>query len=156
MRLTKAARLAIWNVLALWLCAASAVMLVGGLSGTDAQPPQLSANSNTLAADPQVEQALKRACYDCHSNEKPTSWNAHLAPSYLFGVDKARAALNFSDWSSYSAQRKRAELETIRKVVEDGSMPPGDYVFFHPGAKLSGDEKRALLQWTASQTTMIH
>ena len=96
------------------------------------------------------------SCFDCHSDQKPPAWNARLAPSYLFGVDKARRALNFSEWPAYAVRQRRAELEAIAKVVEDGSMPPGDYDFVHPAANLSAEQKRALVEWASAQPAAAH
>ena len=104
----------------------------------------------------QVRDILETACFDCHSNQGAAVWNSRLAPSYLFGLKKARNALNFSDWTTYSPQRKRAELAAIAKVVADGCMPPGDYAFVHPGAKLSSAQKQVSLQWVPQQTAVGH
>jgi hypothetical protein len=43
---------------------------------------------------------------------------------------------------------------TIAAVVDNGSMPPGDYDFFHPSAKLSDEQKKLVLQWTAQQKAL--
>ena len=131
------------------------ITLTEGCAGSGDQSSsatQVEARKDELAADPQIQQALATACFDCHSDEKPAVWNARLAPSYLFGADKARRALDFSDWRAYSPQRRRAELEAISKVVQDDSMPPADYDFFHPGAKLSPEQKQVLLQWAYRQS----
>jgi len=110
---------------------------------------------NALAASPQVHQLLATSCFDCHANQQ-AGWSARLAPSYLFGVDKARRVLNFSDWAVYPSHRRRTELQAIGKVVADGSMPPGDYDFFHPAAKLTPEDKQLLVQWAANESAAIH
>jgi hypothetical protein len=138
------------------ICAFSWVTLTAGCSSTGEQSSKASqieaTQKHELIAEPQVHQALAQACFDCHFDGKPAAWNARLAPSYLFGADKARQALDFSDWSTYSPRRRRAELEAISKVVQDGSMPPADYDFFHPGAKLSAEQKQLQLQWVSRQS----
>jgi hypothetical protein len=153
MRLIHHARFLRPRTIASCIYAIAVTVLVGGCSSSGGQPPQIATNSNgEVTTDPQVRDALASACFDCHSNEEPAIWNARLAPSYLFGVDQARQVLNFSDWPTYSSQRKRAELEAISKVLADGSMPPRDYDFVHPGAKLSDAQKHILLQWVSRQT----
>ena len=111
--------------------------------------------TSPVTTDLQIRTILLRACFDCHSNQAP-SLGARLAPSYLFGLDKARQALNFSRWSAYPVQRRRAELIGIAKVVDDGSMPPGDYAFFHRSAQLSAVQKQALLGWASSAPASTH
>jgi hypothetical protein len=139
------------------ICAIAVIVLVGGCSSSSGKAPQIAPNSNgEVTTDPQVRDALATACFDCHSNQTPAAWNARLAPSYVFGVDKARQVLNFSDWPTFGVQRKRAELEAISKVVADGSMPPRDYDFVHPGAQLSDEQKHILLQWLSRQTAPAH
>lgn len=159
MRLTNLARFFSLHAMVSCICAIALIVLAEGCSSTggNGKARPIATNSNdAVTADPQVREALASACFDCHSNATPTVWNVRLAPSYVFGVDKARQVLNFSDWPTYGSQRKGAELEAIGKVVADGSMPPGDYDFVHPGAKLSSAQKHILLQWVSQQTTAAH
>ena len=83
------------------------------------------------------------ACYDCHSNE--TDWPAYsyVAPmSWLVrrDVDRGRAALNFSLWDP-----EDNEGDDAADTIEDGEMPPRQYLLAHPDARLSDDEKRRLV-----------
>ena len=155
MRLIRVLKLPRFLVIFACICASSLITLIGGCSGTgerSSNPPQSEVRKDELAADLQVHQALAKACFDCHSDQKPVIWNARLAPSYLFGADKARQVLDFSDWPTYPPQRRRAELAAMGKVVQDGSMPPADYDFFHPEAKLSAEQKQLLLHWISQQS----
>jgi hypothetical protein len=155
MRLLCVLKLPCFPVIIAYICASSLITLIGGCSGTGERSsiaPQSEVRKDELAADPQVHQVLVKACFDCHSDQKPAVWNARLAPSYLFGADKARQVLDFSDWPTYSSQRRRAEFVAIGKVVRDGSMPPADYDFFYPDAKLSAEQKQLLLHWVSQQS----
>ena len=107
------------------------------------------ASTGAAASDPQVHQALENSCFDCHSERGASTWNATLAPSYLFGASSARRALNFSEWQSYTADKRKAERLAIAKTVADGAMPPGDYDFLHPAARLTANQKQLVLQWAA-------
>jgi cytochrome c553 len=142
-----------WWTIAAGGCAMAVVMLMVACASNNATHARQRFDVNSSAgvtADPQIRNLLVTSCFDCHSDQAPAAWNARLAPSYLFGADKARRVLNFSEWQSYGA-RKRMELEAIAKVVSDGSMPPGDYDFVHPAAKLSTEQKKALLEWVSAQ-----
>ncbi len=93
---------------------------------------------------PQTRELVRRACYDCHSNETVWPWYSNIAPvSWLVqrDVDEGRQKLNFSEWD-----RPQEGAREILEVIQEGEMPPFYYVILHPQAKLSNAEKQALLQ----------
>jgi Haem-binding domain len=103
-----------------------------------------------IAAPPEVASILRRACYDCHSNETTWPWYSQLAPvSWLVARDvtQGRRELNFSMWQGYPAKRKAKKLEEIASEVQEGEMPMAIYVPLHPQAKLSDADKAALVSW---------
>lgn len=106
-----------------------------------ANPPVLA----TPTWDSKQTVALfERACADCHSNQTRWPWYSNIAPvSWLVqrDVDEGRAKLNVSEWG-----RGEQETEEIREVVENGEMPPGIYLLTHPEARLSAQEKAALVE----------
>ena len=64
--------------------------------------PSLSINAR-LDVPPAVQALVKRACYDCHSNETRWPVYSHVWPASALiysDVSKGRAAMNFSDWPS--------------------------------------------------------
>lgn len=73
-----------------------------------------------------------------------------LAESFISGW----GVLNFSDWSNLDGQERRATASTIVAVIDSGSMPPGDYDFFHPSAKLGDEKKKLVLEWTSPQKAL--
>jgi heme-binding protein len=93
---------------------------------------------------------LRRACYDCHSNETRWPWYSRLAPVSFWlwhDVKHGRQELNFSVWDRYDTRRKGRKLKEIVKEVKGGDMPPWYYVPLHPDAKLSSAERDAILRW---------
>lgn len=92
--------------------------------------------------------------FDCHSDGGIGPWNAKLAPSYLFGTHKAQEVLNFSNWPALDTKQRSAIAAEITSVVANGSMPPGDYGFLHPSAKLNDEQKSIVLQWARKQTAL--
>jgi hypothetical protein len=93
---------------------------------------------------------LRRACYDCHSTE--TRWPiwAYVAPvswRVVDDVEKARRALNFSDWASHTAQNRAALRMMVSSATSAHRMPAWYYVTLHPDAKLSSDDLAALRRW---------
>lgn len=94
--------------------------------------------------DPRTRALAVRACYDCHSNATAWPWYTNVAPlSWLAqrDVDEGRATLNFSDMSA----TPRGARESGEQVQE-GEMPPLQYVLLHPSARLSRGDQQALLR----------
>ena len=101
-------------------------------------------------APPEVLGLLKRACYDCHSNETRWPWYGYIAPfSWFLGdhIEEGRAELSFSEWSTYPAKRKQKKLEEILEELEEGEMPLFSYTLLHRDAVLSPEELAVLKAW---------
>jgi len=99
---------------------------------------------------PELKAVLRRACYDCHSNETVWPWYSRVAPvSWLIvrDVTKGRAELNFSAWSQYNTRRRARKLKEIRQQIEKGKMPQWYYVAVHSNARLSATDRELVLQW---------
>jgi len=89
---------------------------------------------------------VKRACFDCHSNETIWPWYSRIAPvSWLvrYDVDEGRRELNFSDWQNGAREGERADK--IHKEISKGEMPPLGFRLAHPEARLSDVEKRKII-----------
>jgi len=102
------------------------------------------------AAPADVQTLLRRACFDCHSNETVWPWYAQIAPASLLiarDVKKGRKEVNFSTWEKYDDKRKARKLKEIAKQVEKGGMPLYYYLPFHPDAKLSPAERELIVNW---------
>jgi hypothetical protein len=102
----------------------------------------------------EVKATLKRACYDCHSNETIWPWYSQVAPVSWFVIDHVnhgRSHLNFSDWSQYDLQEQAKYLEGIEETVQGGQMPLPSYLLAHREAELSPDDKRLLGEWAREQ-----
>jgi hypothetical protein len=104
-----------------------------------------------VAAPPDVHALLRRACYDCHSNETVWPWYARVAPvSWLVAhdVEEGRREVNFSTWTAYDPARRVKKLRETAKEVAEGDMPPWYYVAIHPEARLRDAERERLRAWT--------
>ena len=101
----------------------------------------------SVEAPPEVIAILRRACFDCHSNETVWPPQAYVAPaSWLVAHDvkEGREELNFSRWGTGQAMRTAKELP---KEVEKKDMPPFLYLIAHPGATLSAADRAVLTVW---------
>lgn len=105
-------------------------------------------------ADDKIASMLKSACYDCHSHETKYPWYSNIAPiSWLLAEHRndGRKHLNFSIWGDYSEKKYKHKLEECIEMVQEGEMPMDSYVWFHPEAKLTEDQKQYLLEWFARE-----
>jgi Haem-binding domain len=103
-----------------------------------------------IPAPPAVAPILKRACYDCHSNETRWPWYSHVAPvSFLVARDvhAGRRHMNFSTWTAYTTTKQTRAVKDIWEQVSKGEMPMSIYVPMHPGARLTDADKAALEAW---------
>jgi hypothetical protein len=92
---------------------------------------------------PQTRALVKRACFDCHSNETLWPLYSYVAPvSWLIYNDvmEGRSRLNFSEWNR--PQRSAGEIAAI---IQEGEMPPAIYTPLHPSARLTSTEKQQLI-----------
>jgi cytochrome c551/c552 len=93
---------------------------------------------------PATRDLARRACFDCHSNETTWPWYSNVAPvSWLVqrDVNGGRRHLNFSEWDK--PQRHAAN---VADEVKTGDMPLWFYLPMHPKAKLTDEEKKALME----------
>jgi hypothetical protein len=105
-----------------------------------------------VPAPPPVRSILRRACYDCHSNETVWPWYAHVAPvSWLLERDvrEGRREVNFSTWNRNDARRRARKWKEIREQIEKREMPPFIYTAVHAEARLSEAERQTILEWAA-------
>ena len=105
-----------------------------------------------LAAPSEIKSILRRACYDCHSNETTWPWYSHVAPaSWLIRnhVLEGRRRLNFSLWGDYAYDpgTEAQKLNEIAKFATNAKMPPWYYWATHPGARLTRIEREAVARW---------
>jgi hypothetical protein len=110
-----------------------------------------------LDAPPEVEAVMRRACYDCHSNETRWPLYSRIAPgSWLMARDihNGRSHLNFSKWADVDEDERKDDRENCWEQIESGAMPKWFYVFpFHPDAKLSDADKALLKSYLAPNGT---
>ena len=94
---------------------------------------------------------IRSACYNCHSQEVNYPWYAYVAPaSWLVSRDvrMGRSHLDFSNWNDLEKKDKIKMASEIGEEVEDGSMPMPIYIFMHPEANLSNQQRQAIVDWT--------
>lgn len=106
-----------------------------------------------LQAKPAVKNILKRACYDCHSNETVWPWYSRVVPvawQIVEHVEHGREDLNFSDWENYTIKKREHKMAEIWEEINEGHMPLEPYLFMHKDAELTVAEKKIIREWSES------
>ncbi len=114
-------------------------------------PVEPSQTLETVAAPPaEALSILKKACFDCHSNETTWPFYAKISPVswWIAGhVNEGREHLNFSEFGKLAPADRSEALGEAAEAVRDGEMPMRSYTIAHPKAVLSASEKTVLLAW---------
>jgi len=100
----------------------------------------------------QTRMLAERACFDCHSNQTTWPWYSNAAPaSWLVYRDvvEGRRRMNFSDWQ----HQRLEEPGEIGAAIDEGEMPPLQYILMHPSARLSAGEKEQLINGLTKTTS---
>jgi hypothetical protein len=106
-----------------------------------------------LRGSSEVVSVLRRACYDCHSNETVWPWYSRVAPlSWVIAhdVNKGRSVLNFSTWDQLNAEKQAEAVRESWEEVAEGKMPTWYYVALHPEARLTANDQSVLRAWSGS------
>jgi hypothetical protein len=97
---------------------------------------------------------LRRACYDCHSNETRWPWYSRIAPvSWLMSkdVESGRRAFNLSEWNGSRPETGASLLAAACTDLKQGRMPRFPYTLLHPESRLSAKEVESFCKWTKGE-----
>jgi|ERR1041385_218444 hypothetical protein len=123
-------------------------------SRTNPPVDQTKTIEQTMSIPPNVQTILSRACTDCHSSKTIWPWYSNLAPVSWMLVDHVkdgREELNFSDWGTFSAKKRRRKLEEICEQVNKKEMPLPSYLWMHHDAQLSPEDRNVLCDWANAE-----
>jgi hypothetical protein len=97
-----------------------------------------------------VNQILKRACNDCHSNNTIYPWYTNIQPVGWWmanHVKEGKGHLNFSEFGGYTPKKQHHKLEEVVEMVKENEMPLDSYTWMHKNAKLTEQEKVLMVNW---------
>ncbi len=138
--------------------AAAAIIGVAQFARFTATNPPVHSD---LVAPADVKGILRRACYDCPSNQTEWPWYSGIAPASWVvhhEVTEGRRRLNFSDWGEYESDPDTAvqKLDEIAKFVASGDMAPWYYRLFQADARLSTSQRELIIRWSEQDTGKQH
>jgi len=130
--------------------------IAGGLLAVQFVPVQRTNPpvKSDVSAPPGIEATLRRACYDCHSNETRWPWYSRVAPiSWLAQreVELGRKEINFSEWGEYYPATRKRKLQWMDRAIRQEAMPPWSYRIVHPDARITQEDRAALERWIDSE-----
>lgn len=112
-----------------------------------------------LASPPDDLSALiKKSCYDCHSNQTAYPWYSRVAPISWYldkHIKKGKEDLNLSEYGSMDKADKIKVLNDLYEVVEAGTMPLISYSLIHKAARLSDEDKEAIMSWSEREALKV-
>lgn len=117
-------------------------------------PPINAAVDFVNVANPPAEvlDLMKKACYNCHSDETKYPWYSNVAPiSWWMAnhINGARGGMNFSAFGTYSTEDQNKFLRKCARLVEKKKMPLPSYTWLgrHPEARLTDAQRTAMVDW---------
>ena len=107
-----------------------------------------------------VNQILKVACNDCHSNKTEYPWYANVQPVAWWLNDHivdGKRHLNYSEFTKGSIARQNHKLEETIEMIEEKEMPLESYTYLglHSEANLSAEQREILINWAKSQMAYL-
>ena len=106
--------------------------------------------SKAVSIPDSVQMILKRACYDCHSNNTIYPFYAYIQPiGWLLNshIEEGKSQFNFSDFGSLSKRRQASKFKSIANQIKDGAMPLPAYTMLHKNAVLGKTDKDLIINW---------
>ena len=117
---------------------------------------QLNAVAKKYEVPMEVEDILKVACYDCHSNNTRYPWYASVQPCAWWladHVNEGKRELNFSNFITRPIAVQNKKFDEIAKEVEEKEMPLHDYTYLglHKEANLTDAQRQIIVNWARAQ-----
>ena len=107
-----------------------------------------------------VNQILKVACNDCHSNKTEYPWYANVQPVAWWLNDHiidGKRHLNFSEFTKAPIARQNHKLEETIEMVEKKEMPLESYTYLglHSEANLTDEQREIIINWAKDQMAYL-
>lgn len=109
----------------------------------------------TYEVPAQMGSILRRACYDCHSNNTKYPWYSYIQPiGWLLNkhIREGKKKLNFSEFGTYSERKQISKLKSMKNQIKQNKMPLPSYTMIHPNALLTSEEKNLIITFINNLT----
>lgn len=105
-----------------------------------------------------VNVVLQSACYDCHSNNTRYPWYTNIQPVGWWlnnHINNGKQYLNFNEFTTYSPEKQKDEMDEIIASQKEGWMPLDSYTWIHKDAKLTNTQRQQIITWAEAVKTKI-
>jgi len=119
--------------------------------------PELDMLEILVLPEPMSE-LIRKACYDCHSNQTVYPWYSRISPVSWYlnrHIVKGKADMNFSEYGLLEKADKIGMFADFCDVLDAGTMPLQSYVLIHKDARLTQEERENLCMWSETQAMKV-
>ena len=106
-----------------------------------------------------IKPIFANKCLDCHSNQtRYPKYYKWPVVGWLIDRDvkNGREDLDMSDGFPFKSKKDPAgALQSIRKEIDEGDMPPLMYRWMHKGSAIIAAEKQVVFQWIDDSETLL-
>jgi hypothetical protein len=105
-----------------------------------------------------ITQLVRKACYDCHSNQTDYPWYGRIVPFSWYlntHISRGKEDLNLSVYGQLGKTEKIGLWADICDVLDAGTMPLKSYILIHKEARLTQEEREMLCQWTEEEAMKL-
>lgn len=112
--------------------------------------------STKYAVPADVENILKVACNDCHTNKTEYPWYSNIQPIAWFldhHVVDGKRHYNLSTYTKLPIAVQNHKFEETIEMVKEKEMPLESYTYFglHKEANLTDAQRETLINWAQAQ-----
>lgn len=106
-----------------------------------------------------IKPIFEKKCFDCHSDTQKLPWYYKI-PGIKQMIDsdikEAKKHMNMKqDFPFISHETPLKDLESLKKIAEEGGMPPLRYIIGHWNSSLTKKEEKTMLRWTEKSITLL-
>ena len=107
-----------------------------------------------------VQQILKVACNDCHTNKTEYPWYSKVQPVAWWlndHIKHGKGHLNFSELTKLPIAVQNHKFEEVVEMVEKHEMPLPSYtnLGLHSEADLTDDQRKKVVDWAKAQMAYL-
>jgi hypothetical protein len=109
--------------------------------------------TTVVSIPPEIQNILKTACYDCHSNNTNYIWYDEIQPVRWWvenHIHEGKQHLNFSEFATYTRKKQAHKIDEVAETIENDEMPLESYTIMHRNAKLTPAQKEILVNWATA------
>lgn len=128
------------------------------MHNNEQQMKQMHSNVN-LEYKKYVRPTFQTKCFDCHGEVEKYPWYIKLPGIKQFmeyDIRESKKHLDMTNDFPFGGHGEPLnDIESIRKAVEEGTMPPLRYRLAHWDSRLNKEEKKVLKEWIDSAKKLL-